>query len=971
MSLSDRGAPQDTAIQRENLEQTIDVRGPGRYYPEEYTGQIQAVRQRAEIIADVPKTLAGIVLNYNEHALDSWRSEQTAQLYDKHLANNLTTENRQRQLDLESDLDIYNSHKKLQSDIFNTRKRVAMEGLGGEEEAINTLLDSYKDLYADKPILAQKWQKIIESEGLTSLKEARKSDLETDLLLVDHAINNEFDLAYNSVCGLEKDPDGNPKPMVNIGTALQSFSKKIAGFVKDGRIPVNYVYEQFPKWYNKLVLGQAQAYVQQFNDGAISSDTLETNLLGLKNSYLEQTAWLIDENTGKPLKDSKGNELYIDLTLSPETQNELTKLYQDNKNGSGGGDGIAKNACDNFKQAIGWQNIQEKGYSKELLSFSSDDLNKVFASQALAVLHSTASDSSKAETLTDLYRTYRQASMMIKVRESAKAMKQNALPIMRGIIDDINDKLQNNRENTDWETYGQKGITIGNTTYVLGLGSAPLNDEMQKMVAANTNLQMVGVFPRLGQNKEDAAEYWRETLGVFQKFVDYLTNNNPGEMLKQTDSEYQADTDTLTNNINRITLLTPTKAGSDDYEFNRNNPNPNLKKVSLLIQNMVKKSNEYGWNRAVPDSTMNDFIKNIENTKDPREQLDLAKATAYAFIDAGAGYDLRSFAYSQNKKGESDGGLYSAAMLLKAPSLQKALEETINTGLYATLSKNDATLDAKILEVENKAVSIYKKLKIGTTDRNLLEPYKKLCAIAAYDIDKKKIDQNAYGRFLEEGLSGQFIDLNSNFAYKPDWMGRTLFKNEAIFRFHPAFKPYGNNIKRLQEIGEKAYNYRKRITMGDSYSNNVINTLKKIEISADDETGNFMFMIGGNKAMFNKAPVGTIYDDRSIFSTITPEEIVEVNFNSMLSYVLRSQGYEEYKKHKEYLKQRYGQADLNMYTPEQQAIIKRNRKILSESEFNTKTILGMKWGSSKAKMIEKLKKYHESKDKTGALYQIR
>ena len=180
MSLSNRGAPQDTAIQRENLEQNIDVRGPGRYFPEEYAGQIQAVNKRSEIIADVPKTLAGIVLNYNEAALDSWRNEQAVQLYDERLNRELLRQNRQQQLELESDLDIYNSRKKLQSDIFNTRKRVAMEGLGGEEEAINTLLDSYKDLYADKPILAQKWQKIIESEGLTSLKEARKSDLETD-----------------------------------------------------------------------------------------------------------------------------------------------------------------------------------------------------------------------------------------------------------------------------------------------------------------------------------------------------------------------------------------------------------------------------------------------------------------------------------------------------------------------------------------------------------------------------------------------------------------------------------------------------------------------------------------------------------------------------------------------------------------------------------------------------------------------
>ena len=87
MAFTDRGAPRDTAIEQEALTENIDIRGPGRYYPEEYSGPIQAINNRGQIIADVPKTLAGIVLNYDEHALNTWQSKQQVMLHNKDLVN--------------------------------------------------------------------------------------------------------------------------------------------------------------------------------------------------------------------------------------------------------------------------------------------------------------------------------------------------------------------------------------------------------------------------------------------------------------------------------------------------------------------------------------------------------------------------------------------------------------------------------------------------------------------------------------------------------------------------------------------------------------------------------------------------------------------------------------------------------------------------------------------------------------------
>ena len=42
MPLSDRHAPEDTVIRRENLDANLQVHTLGRYYPEEYGSQIQA-----------------------------------------------------------------------------------------------------------------------------------------------------------------------------------------------------------------------------------------------------------------------------------------------------------------------------------------------------------------------------------------------------------------------------------------------------------------------------------------------------------------------------------------------------------------------------------------------------------------------------------------------------------------------------------------------------------------------------------------------------------------------------------------------------------------------------------------------------------------------------------------------------------------------------------------------------------------
>ena len=81
MAFTNRHAPEDTAIKQEAPTENIDVRGLGRYYPEEYSGPIHAAQNRGQIIADVPKTLAGIVLNHNDHAISTWQAEQEVLLH--------------------------------------------------------------------------------------------------------------------------------------------------------------------------------------------------------------------------------------------------------------------------------------------------------------------------------------------------------------------------------------------------------------------------------------------------------------------------------------------------------------------------------------------------------------------------------------------------------------------------------------------------------------------------------------------------------------------------------------------------------------------------------------------------------------------------------------------------------------------------------------------------------------------------
>ena len=960
MSLSDRGAPQDTAILRENMEQTIDVRGPGRYYPEEYGGQIQAIRQRSEIIADVPKTLAGIVLNYNEHALDSWQNRKGVELYDKHLTNQLLTENRRQQYDLEADIDIYETSKKLQSDIFEARKKVSMRGggAGAEEQAVAEVLEKYKDIYQDRPAYAQKWQNFYKETGLTSLAQARKADLETDMIKVDNILNNEFSTALYAVKGLEQNPDGTYKPTVNIGNALNTFVKNISPLVKNGQIPINLLYNAMPTWYNQLVLGQAESYYQLFRDGDIDSDTLEGLLAGLREENLNAVASFTDEN-GQPLKDSNGKELAIDLSLDGKTQEELGKLYVDAKGGSdGGGEGIAKGAVDNFRKYVNWEEIQAKGYSNALLGMDSKELNNVFGSQSLAILKSTASDNTKAEELTNLYRDYRTCAMLIKVREAAQKMGKNASLIMTQIVSDIKSKLQTSRETTDWQNYLNKGFYITNDKgkpelIDLELGNAPFPEEVQQYVGT-LGASLNTVFPRLGKDKYDALLYWQDTIGVLEKYNKYLSSNNPGEAVKQLSPEYNSHI-TLAQDNASPELIISKNPNSGKYFYDAKS------KASInMRQHLIdakKAAYQYGTKRAMPDSSIQEILDTKVNTIDNIDQKLIAlQGIANNFVEAGCASDIYAFEHNQIAAGKEPGGLLSASMLYKtnSPDLRNVLANKANNGTYAKIEDSEK-FKTNLENLENKTLGIFKKYNISLADRNALQPLVKWCAIAATKEDLKSIDTGSFENYLNQTLQGQFINLNQHFAHRPDWMGRTLFK-DSIYKYSPAMEPYGNNINRLHRIGEEAYNWMKK-NMGEDTPADIKTSIKNLQIIDDKETGTFRFVSNGERFEFLGAPVGLLYDSKDISDKVSEKELVNVLLDSLECFLYNGR-YEDYKKAKE--RYRFAQGDYNV----------KVTSVLSKEEFDKRTALGLNRIKNNNTFLETCKKYAEAKNKAGALYSI-
>lgn len=875
MAFTDRHAPDDTAIKPENMAENIDVKGVGRYYPEEHGGQIQAIQNRGQLIADVPKTLAGIVLNYDEHALSTWKANQEIQLHDKYTLNNLLLSNRKQQMELSTDLELYDAQKELESQIFQARKNAETLGKVSEEQAVNEVLDNFKDKFQGRLVPDSKWQGILQNIGRENLAKARISDWETSTAWADASIQNEFNTVYNSVIGIAQNPDGTLQPMMSIAEGMSEFTKRIASLIN--HIPIQKRPQIFQQYFNALVAGQAQALVELYHTGDLSADSLMTQLAGLREEFGGKTLScpLVDEN-GKPLKDSNDNDMIVDLSLDTTVDLFLIKGYKEAKSGIGnGGEQIASNAIDDFKQAIGWSDIESQGWSEQLLSYETPQLTDLFASQVVNISNSTATDDKKRKSISELSEIYNKCRMLNKVRDIVRQHGQEALPEIRRVIDEINDRLTTERATFNWQDYnGRLNIADG---YDLG---KPGVDEASKGVLLKQGIDMNLVAPKLGDTSEEAALYWDNMKNLLTKYADYMSKNSMGEVLYVTDNNFRQNADAVTNAFIPDKLFTykngvPADVIKTDSEQG--------KILQQNLQNIKKLAMNRGGRKYVPVPVIDSILDKVKGIEDTTLKYKASSFVDDIFNEAGLGSDLYAYAYEKLKQGKDDGGLLSVAALKNSRDGYEAFQYAIKDGTYANISRN---IDKKIEQDKNLtaiANRVYEDLGISNKDINMHKQLVDFCAIAAYDSANDSIDNDQFKKYLRESLEGQYVSLkNPNILHKFNHtaLQPTAFNGRAIHKNNPALAQYSGDMNRLYKIGERAYYVLRDSNLIPPY---LRESLKGAVLTPDAETGMWHFTKGDTSFSFDGNKIGMIYDDPIFYATTNIDDILKFSVGTLVS----------------------------------------------------------------------------------------
>lgn len=873
MAFTDRGAPRDTAIEQEALTENIDIRGPGRYYPEEYSGPIQAINNRGQVIADVPKTLAGIVLNYDEHALNTWQSKQQVMLHNKDLVNRFLIQNRTQQMELSTDLEIYDARKELESQIFEVRKNIANLGGRSEEQAVSEVLENFKDKFSGRLVPDRKWQSVLQEFGNRKLAEARMSDLQTDNTLAQFAIQNEYNEIYHSVIGVQQNPDGTFQPMMSIQEGMDEFIKRISSLIPHTnelkRIEI------LQNYFNGMVQGQGQALVELYRKGQISADTLMAQLAGLREVYGKTHTWFFTDDNGNKLKDANNKDMSVDLSLGEDTETFLIKAYNDAKNGIGnGGEKIAEDVVADFDKVIGWNDIQNQGWSNEILAMTPEELTNTFMSQVVNVIGSTASDSTKIKNVDKLFQKYNTCYMLTGTRQLLNKFGPDALNGLRTTIREINNKLNTQKDDISWQDFNGT-ITVNGKEYSLGL--SPMDSEFKRNLA-KLGVDMSLLAPKLGDTSMEAAMYWKDTVGLLQKYADYIETNNMGEVANVVNNEVKTSYD------DAVSMLTPSQmfTYADDHKTVIGFNEKTSENFRNNIDNAAKILQRQNSRKHIPISVFENINTQLNKIPNLVNNFKAKEFIVENLMQTPAASDIYVYSRDCLENQKEDNGLLSMSALLNNPrAYQNCLQNIENYG-------NISFTEEQKKDIHNRAISVKNKLAMPEQDYRLYEPLEEWCAIAAYDPNRKEINTTLYEDYLRDSLKDQYVDLNNSFFKN---IGGNAFDKTKVYRNHPALIPYANNLDRLRDIGTSFKQELKSSTVPSYLKDRFDGAV----LTPDFETGMWYITKNGTPYTALGKKVGVVFDNPAMFKTMKPQDVTKLAMENIVS-AFSIGHYDDYKK---------------------------------------------------------------------------
>lgn len=801
MPLSDRHAPDDTVIKQEPLDANLQFHSIGRYYPEEYSSQIQAVHRKHDLIADIPATMAGIVTNRNDHALSTWANEERIKLEEDKDFYKYLEANKRQLLDLDADLKTNDKVMQMNSDLIKAREE-ALANDGKVEEAYASVFDKYEGIFNDTPALAARFNKEFSKIKEKSLMQGITEDIQ----------NNQFKLANNLDYAMRNINNEVIKGNLSSVNAIQQLVKTTAKWYK--YLPANEVTQYLDKAFNIYVQEEAQFYLNQFRAGDKNAEQTMTDLKGLHDLAQTYSTNLVDEQDNI-LKADDGSDRTMTFTLTVETQNKLEQALKDVKgSGSGsGGEGKVLDIVEDYKTKIGYDQIQKEGYSEFLLSASDDDYNIQFDNMMMSVLNSGASENSKRSNADKLYKMYLEGRIVRKINEIAKDSKQDTSVILRKFADKVQIDLKNANFTGDWEHYDPL-IVIGNKTY--SLGTQNITAEVQSRYG---NL---GLIPHLGTSQQEASLFWQEAYNIIDNASFNVSHGNASDFMIKHNSMYNAASQNVQKNLSSKFLLTKDEK-TGQIKFNTEG----LQNLTTQLNLMKQDTNQMDFKNTISPELMEQYVVGIKsNNTNPLDCFMVMEAYGNSLKAAGITADIYSYAKQhQSKIGSSSeqqrpdiNDFFTVYTLSKNKDASNLIRNMITNGTYneAANKIKDSNKDVATNILED----ICDKMNIPKEDRTLYKNLSNILAAANItDIKKGNIDEKALKNQLESILNEMYVHIPNSFM-KDNGIGKRALLKEASY-MQPFITSTGEiDTNKINEITTAAIDVIKQTGYWDTFYNN-------------------------------------------------------------------------------------------------------------------------------------------------------
>ena len=767
MGLRDKVAPNDTPLERELLSENIDVARPGRFYPEDFSGRIQAVQQEQSLLSEIPKSLAGIVEHTNDYKINMWSEEQDRLMFSQAQRNEIF----QKEMEHKLQLDTKNSV----SDMFMQMKSTAFERLTEADKKGDDLTPVAQELYqefAEPAEFESNWeaQKLWADTLQNDMQQVMPKLWETDLKKAEWLAQKNMSDTLNSQYANVR--SGKMQPFQAMNSILQ---RLIAQGQDLSAIDLQ---KNLNASYNELVPAYAEYIVDMVKQGQISAEQGYAALKDLRESCT--SAWFDCESAdGKRLTNSDGSTMRLNFVLSTQAQEKLYRTLSDCKNASGASDALLDNIVEKCKQDVGWKSIQELGSSDKLARFKTPaEVKTEFDALFDRIANSSAKDSKKMDVVRELYPVFSAAYNTKMIGEIAKVAKKDLGAVLQGFVSTLQQDINEGKVKAG---YNLKFSHNGKSYDLLS-------------VAVDTD------NPVMGDADTAARLYWDSTLEVLTKQSDIINNQGGATFLHHFDYDYKKQEQSFVNLMQSSILLASPVPGSDQ-------PIATQQGVAL-IQGLQQLAGQYGYDtHRVTTQLLADSIAAIEDPNKgfdtPAKKMQAMQKITDIFTQAGeAGVITRYM--NQNIGSAAAQTLY----LCQAVSTLKSQDIEFASGLinFLTTIKHDPKEVARISEglkdikiwgtgAVAAADKIYDKYKIPQAHRD--EGRMNILKQHAFEYAVWKGEGREAGlKYLEKLVDSLYI--------KPD--ADTGLK-ESIYRFAPQYLNYVNAGKEqeFKDVMKQSY----------------------------------------------------------------------------------------------------------------------------------------------------------------------